>query len=106
MDFLRSEVPDFICVGLILPDFVKSEIGDNMETAMDTVQYTSMVVDQTKAGSFYIVSHARSVEHIDKRYLEIADAYSSFAPRYSGHKVFDLWTMVGSGNVAAILGPQ
>lgn len=106
MDVLRSEVPDFIRVGLILPGFVKSEIGDNMETAMDTDRYTSMVVDQIKAGSFYIVSHAHNIVHIEKRNQEISDAYARFAPRYEGDEEFDLWTMLGSGDGSAILGPQ
>lgn len=106
MDTLRSEVPDFINVGLILPGFVKSEIGDNMETAMDTDRYTSMVVDQIKAHVFYIVSHAHNMVHIDKRYREITEAYAKFAPRYDGDEEFDLWTMLGSGDGSEILGPQ
>jgi len=106
MDSLRREVPEFIHVGLILPGFVKSEIGDFMDTAMDTDRYTGMVVEQIKANSFYIVSHAHNMVHIDKRYQEIAGAYAKFAPRYEGDEEFDLITMLGQGDGSAILGPQ
>lgn len=106
MDSLRSEVPDYISVGLILPGFVKSEIGNNMETAMDTDRYTRLVVEQIKAGQFYIVSHAHNMVHIDRRYQEITEAYAKYAPRYEGDEEFDLWTMLGQGDGSAILRPQ
>ncbi|MBC6442748.1 MAG: SDR family NAD(P)-dependent oxidoreductase [Rhodobacteraceae bacterium] len=106
MDALRSEAPEFLRIGLILPGFVKSEIGDNMDTAMDTDRYTRMVVEQIRQGEFYIVSHAHNMVHINKRYQEITAAYAKYAPRYKGDEEFDLLTMLGSGDGSAILGPR
>ena len=105
MDALRIEVPDYIHVGLICPGFVKSEIGENMDLAMDTDRFTAMVTEQMKAGAFYIVSHAHNMVHIDKRYQEIAGAYKKFAPRYDGDEEFDVWS-IGANAGQSILGPQ
>lgn len=106
MDALRSEVPDFIRVGLILPGFVKSEMGEFMDAAMETDDFTSMVIEQIKAGTFYIVSHAHNMVHINKRHQEIAEAYATFAPRYEGDDEFDLRKILGQGDGSALLGPQ
>lgn len=103
MDALRGEVPDFIHVGLSCPGFVKSEIGENMDMAMETDRYTSIVVEQLKAGAFYIVSHAHNMVHIQKRYDEMANAYATYAPRYDGDEEFDVWSISATAG-ADILG--
>ena len=95
---LREETPEYIEVGLICPGFVRSEIGpaEGMALGMDTDQYAEIAVKQMKAGEFYIVSHAFNMERIDARYKEIANAYSTYAPRYDGDDEFDVRTLAGT----------
>lgn len=102
MDALRKEVPDHITVGLICPGFVQSEIGDNMSAAMDTERYAKIVAEQIKAGTFYIVSHAYNIVHIDRRHLELTQAYQKYAPRYDGDNEFDLWTLIGASGESVL----
>ncbi len=94
-DILRKEVPDFMKVGLICPGLVNSELGDDgINFGMDTHKYTSIAMEQIKAGKFYIVSHAYNMARIDARYTEIREAYENYAPRYEGDVEFDVRTIV------------
>jgi NAD(P)-dependent dehydrogenase (short-subunit alcohol dehydrogenase family) len=93
-DLLRKEVPDFVEVGLICPGLVNSELGDDgISFGMDTDKYTSIAMEQIKAGRFYIVSHAYNMVRIDDRYDEIRAAYETYAPRYEGDAEFDVRTI-------------
>jgi hypothetical protein len=60
---------------------------------MDTDKYTSIAMEQIKAGRFYIVSHAYNMVRIDDRYDEIRAAYETYAPRYEGDAEFDVRTI-------------
>ncbi len=93
---LKEELPDFIEVGLICPGFVMSELGpeEAMQMGMDTDQYTSMAMEQIKAGKFYIVSHAYNIKHIEDRYQAIREAFARYAPRYEGDEEFDVRTLM------------
>ncbi|MCG8348969.1 MAG: SDR family oxidoreductase [Chloroflexales bacterium] len=92
---LKQEVPDFIEVGLICPGFVRSELNDAelMQLGMDADQYTSIAMEQIKAGEFYIVSHAYNIVRINERHDAIAKAFEQYAPRYEGDNEFDVWTL-------------
>jgi NAD(P)-dependent dehydrogenase (short-subunit alcohol dehydrogenase family) len=92
---LREETPDFVEVGLICPGFVRSELGDpeNMKHAMDTDKYTSLAMEQIKAGEFFIVSHAYNIVRVTERYEQIKGAFEKYAPRYEGDDEFDIRTI-------------
>ena len=90
-DNLREQMPDFVNVGLIIPGFVKSGLTEAVaHLAMDTDEFAGIVLKQVEAGSFYIVSHAYNMHHIQDRYDEIAAAYEAFAPRYDGDEEYDV----------------
>lgn len=93
-DILRKEVPDFVEVGLICPGLVNSELGeDGINFGMDTDKFTSIAMQQIKAGKFYIVSHAYNMVRIDDRYDEIRAAYETYAPRYERDVEYDVRTI-------------
>lgn len=93
---MREEFPDFITIGLICPGFVKSELtpppfGD---LAMDTDVFAAKVMEQIRAGEFYIVSHAYNIERIKPVHAEIERAYTTYARRYEGDEEFDVRTLL------------
>ena len=58
--FGGEEVPEHLEVGLIIPGWVRSEIGppEAMAPAMDTDRFTRIIAEQMKAGEQFLVSHA------------------------------------------------
>ena len=98
-DALREQMPDFIQVSLIIPGFVASEMTKAVaKMAMDADTFAGKVVEQVKAGQFYIVTHPYNMEHISKRYEEITSAYEQYAPRYEGDEEHDVRTMLANMN--------
>lgn len=93
-DNLRKEMPDFVDVSLICPGLVNSEIGGGIDFGMDTDEFAALVLQQLKVGNFYVVSHSYNMVHIEKRYHEIAESYSAYAPRYKGDIALDVKTML------------
>ena len=83
---LRDEFPDFIKLGLIIPGWVRTEIGSEaqMAPAMDSDEFAAIIYKQMKAGEFFIVSHAYNIIPITERYEAVSKAYSNYAPRYEG----------------------
>lgn len=91
---LREEVPEFIQVGLIIPGYVKTEMTKGAPGGMDVDRFTSICMEQIKAGEFYIVSHAYNIVRIEARQKEIAGAYAKYAPRYEGDDEFDVRSLI------------
>lgn len=91
---LREEMPDFITVGMICPGWVATELVDKRlhPLAMDADRFAAIVMQQVRAGEFYIVSHAYNMEHITARYEEVSKAYATYAPRYAGDEEYDVRT--------------
>jgi NAD(P)-dependent dehydrogenase (short-subunit alcohol dehydrogenase family) len=94
-ELLAEETPDFIEVALIMPGFVNSEMTRGPFDGMDTDAFAGKVMQQLKAGEFYVVSHAYNKERLDERYSAIAAAYDTYAPRYTGDEEFDVRTLIG-----------
>ena len=97
-DSLREQVPDFIEVGCICPGWVKSEMmSEEMgRLAMDTDRFAAIVLEQIRAGQFFIVSHAYNMVRIQERYDEIGAAFAEYAPRYDGDEEYDIRTLLGN----------
>jgi len=93
-ELLAEETPDFIEVALIMPGFVNSEMTRGPFDGMDTDAFASKVIQQLKAGEFYIVSHAYNKVRLNERYSVIAAAYDKYAPRYPGDDEFDVRTLI------------
>lgn len=93
---LREEMPDFITVGLICPGFVQSEMtaGPLGAHAMDTDIFAASVVEQVRAGQFYIVTHPYNIERIRPVHAEIEAAYAAHAPRYDGDDEHDVRSLI------------
>jgi NAD(P)-dependent dehydrogenase (short-subunit alcohol dehydrogenase family) len=93
---LREDLPDFIDVGLIVPGWVRSEMGDprSGHLAMDTDRFVAMALPQIKNGEHYVVSHAYNIEHINARHHAVSQAYASYAPRYEGDEEYDVRTVI------------
>ena len=89
-ELLAEEVPDFIEVAFIMPGFVNSEMTSGIFEGMDTDQFTSLVLEQLKAGEFYIVSHSYNKVRLDQRYGKLAQAFDKYAPRYAGDDKYDV----------------
>jgi NAD(P)-dependent dehydrogenase (short-subunit alcohol dehydrogenase family) len=99
-DVLRKEAPDFMDVGLICPGIVNSELVEGGITfGMDTDKFTSIAMEQIRAGKFFIVSHAYNMARIEERYNEVKEAYEKYAPRYEGDVEFDVITMMTPANL-------
>lgn len=96
-DTLRKEVPDFIRVGLICPGLTNSEIGPGIRIGMDTDKFTNIIIEQMKAGQFFLVSHSCNQPRINERYTEIMKAYETYAPRYEGDmEQYDVQTLIAN----------
>ncbi|MDJ0919767.1 MAG: SDR family oxidoreductase [Henriciella sp.] len=93
---LREDLPDFITVGMIVPGWVRSELGDPSvaHMAMDADEFVGICMPQMKAGNPYIVSHAYNMEHVRDRYETISEAYAKYAPRYEGDDEYDVRTLI------------
>ena len=95
---LREEFPDFMTIGLICPGFVSTELTPPPFGAlgMDADEYAPIVVEQIKAGAFYVVSHACNMDRIQPVHDEIEAAYARYAPRYEGDQKYDVRRLVES----------
>jgi len=93
---LREDLPDFIDVGLIVPGWVRSEMGDprSSHLAMDTDRFVSLALPQIMAGEHYVVTHAYNIEHINARHAAVSQAYATYAPRYDGDDEYDVRTLI------------
>lgn len=93
---LREEFPDFVTIGLICPGFVSTELTPPPFGAlgMDADAYAPIVVEQIKAGTFYVVSHACNMDRIAPVHAEIETAYATYAPRYEGDQKYDVRRLV------------
>lgn len=93
---MREEMPDFISVGLICPGFVQSEMTPPAfaSHAMHADKFAAIVMQQIRAGQFYIVSHASNMDRIAPIHAEIAAAYEAYAPRYEGDMEYDVRTLM------------
>ena len=93
-ELLSEETPDWLEVALIMPGYVDSEMTAEGFPGMDTDVYTSLVMQQLKAGEFYIVSHAYNRVRVDERYRKLIAAFEEYAPRYVGDDEFDVRTQI------------
>ena len=92
---MRDEFPDFIKVGMIVPGFVASEMTKGSEQfAMDADTFADKVVEQIRAGEFYVVTHSYNMVRIQPIHDEITDAYERNAPRYEGDDEYDVPTLI------------
>ena len=77
-----------------MPGLVKSEMTKSLGLGMDTDHFTSMVLQQLKAGEFYVVSHSHNKVRLEERYTKIGAAFDKYAPRYEEDDQFDIRTIV------------
>ena len=92
---MRDELPDFVQIGMIVPGFVASEMTKGSEQfAMDADTFAEKVVEQIRAGEFYVVTHAYNMVRIQPIHDRIADAYARNAPRYEGDEEYDVPTLI------------
>ena len=91
---LREEVPDFVHVALIVPGWVRSELGPHMDPGMETERYSEIVIRQLEAGAFYVVSHAFNAVRIEERMAEVRAALDRWAPRYEGDDEYDVRSVI------------
>lgn len=92
---MRDEFPDFIQVGMIVPGFVASEMTRGSEQfAMDADTFAEKVVEQIRAGEFYVVTHSYNAVRIKPIHNRIEEAYARNAPRYEGDEEYDVPTLL------------
>lgn len=94
-EMLAEETPDFLEVAVIMPGLVETEMTRDVFQGMNVDDFASKVLEQLKAGEFYIVSHAYNKVRLDERYSRIATAYDRYAPRYEGDDEFDIRALIG-----------
>ena len=93
---LRSDLPDFIDVGIVVPGFVQSEMhasGVN-KMGMNTDQFVEIAMKQIRLGEFYVVTHAYNIEHINARHTALSKAFDTYAPRYEGDDEYDVKSII------------
>ena len=71
---------------------VTPEIAEQF--AMDADTFADKVVEQIRAGEFYVVTHSYNMVRIKPIHDEIADAYARNAPRYDGDEEYDVPTLI------------
>lgn len=92
---MRDEFPDFIDVGMIVPGFVASEMTKGSEQfAMDADTFAEKVVEQIRAGEFYVVTHSYNMVRIKPIHEAVEAAYERNAPRYEGDEEYDVPTLI------------
>lgn len=92
---MRDDFPDFIQIGMIVPGFVASEMTKGSEQfAMDADTFAEKVVEQIRAGEFYVVTHSYNAVRIKPIHKKIEDAYARNAPRYDGDEEYDVPTLI------------
>ncbi|MEL7111848.1 MAG: SDR family oxidoreductase [Pseudomonadota bacterium] len=92
---MRDEFPDFIQTGMIVPGFVASEMTKGSEQfAMDADTFAEKVIEQIRAGEFYIVTHSYNIVRIKPIHDAIEAAYERNAPRYDGDEEYDVPTLI------------
>ena len=92
---MRDEFPDFINVGMIVPGFVASEMTKGSEQfAMDADSFAEKVVEQIRAGEFYVVTHSYNIVRIKPIHEAVEAAYERNAPRYEGDEEYDVPTLI------------
>ena len=92
---MRDDFPDFIKVGMIVPGFVASEMTKGSEKfAMDADTFAEKVVEQIRAGEFYVVTHSYNIVRIKPIHEAIEAAYERNAPRYEGDEEYDVPTLI------------
>ncbi len=92
---MRDEFPEFIKVGMIVPGFVASDMTKGSEQfAMDADTFAQKVVEQIRAGEFYVVTHSYNIVRIKPIHEEIEAAYERNAPRYEGDEEYDVPTLI------------
>lgn len=95
---LRDEAPSFMDVGLIVPGFVKTEIGPEsaMKRGMPADEFANRLLPQMKAGQFYLVGHAYNMVRITEEYEEVKKAFDTYAPREEGDEKYDIRILMES----------
>ena len=85
-------MPQHVNIGVICPGFVGSElIPEGVRgLAMSTDEFAGVILPQILAGEFCVISHSYIQVHVDNRYREISNAFSSYAPRHDGDDVYDV----------------
>ncbi|MHA7899712.1 MAG: SDR family NAD(P)-dependent oxidoreductase [Henriciella sp.] len=92
---MRDDFPDFIQIGMIVPGFVASEMTKGSEQfAMDADTFAEKVVEQIRAGEFYVVTHSYNIVRIKPIHNKIEAAYERNAPRYDGDEEYDVPTLI------------
>ena len=92
---MRDEFPDFVQVGMIVPGFVASDMTKGSEQfAMDADTFAEKVVEQIRAGEFYVVTHSYNIVRIKPIHEAIEAAYERNAPRYEGDEEYDVPTLI------------
>ena len=92
---MRDDFPDFIQVGMIVPGFVASDMTKGSEQfAMDADTFADKVVEQIRAGEFYVVTHSYNMVRIKPIHDAIEAAYERNAPRYDGDDEYDVPTLI------------
>ncbi len=95
-EMLAEEMPEFVEVALIMPGLVKSEMTKELNLGMETDKFTETVLEQLKAGEFYVVSHAYNKVRLEERFEKLSAAFDRYAPRYEGDSEFDIRTIVAA----------
>lgn len=92
---MRNDFPDFIQVGMIVPGLVASEMTKGSEAyAMSADDFAAKVVEQIRAGEFYVVTHGYNIERIKPIHAAIEDAYARNAPREEGDEQYDVQMLI------------
>lgn len=93
---MREDFPEHIQIGMIIPGLVASDMtGEHFaDTAMPANEFAGTIVEQMKAGEFYMVSHACNMERIKPIHDEIEGAYAKYAPRYEGDMALDVRALI------------
>ena len=76
-ELLAEETPDFIEVALIMPGLVETEMTRGIFAGMQADDFARKVLEQLKAGEFYVVSHAYNRVRLDERHASIGATYDS-----------------------------
>ncbi|WP_379551192.1 SDR family NAD(P)-dependent oxidoreductase [Qipengyuania sp. DGS5-3] len=79
---LREDVPPHVHVGLIIPGWVFTPLGEErfMKFGMDVGEYAAIITPQIISRERFVVSHRSNVKRIKERIDPLLEAYEKSAP--------------------------
>ena len=102
----RADLPDHVHVGLLIPGWVFTPLGDErfMKHGMPVAEFADRIVPQLLARERFVVGHAYNSVRIGERMDALQAAFDTYAPRYDGDEEYDVRKVLAAMMSGAVTG--